>query len=342
MIITEEVRNYQYNKINSVENFVNLCMESYIVTTDNKYLSILIDDHKLFEAYDAEWKKAEAVGDQTTDTNDTKADTEKEINMLRAMLRTTINKSKEYIKEKIKWLKEWYKNHFSEEHLSKMKKKAKDLWDKVKEKFHYVMSKLIEKLNSSDEEEDFEFAESTGIIISVDNEIDSISSCFNEDTDTAISLSDPDTTNDDDEYGLHSYSGFRNYGTKSKGQNELDHLYVTTPVNKNDKHTFKLTGDFTPETNKKLKEKIMNISKEYDKVNHPKSWISKKIAWLRGLYNKLMIRIDKVNHRCVILKQNGKKGILLNLKKSLSGLASTIMHLIDRMANKLQLMFDKD
>ena len=114
MIITESQLSSYLNPITLTKEFTYLCMESYVNTQDSKYLNILIDDYALQEAYDTEWAKADALGDQTRDTNDAKANTDKEIKMLRAMLRAAINKPKEYIQDKIKWLKKRSEEHTSE------------------------------------------------------------------------------------------------------------------------------------------------------------------------------------------------------------------------------------
>ena len=145
MIITEAQVSSYLNPLTLTKDFVYLCMESYINTYDSKYLNILIDDYTLQEAYDTEWAKADALGDQTRDTNDATADTDKEIKMLRAMLRAAINKPKEYIQDKIKWLKKWMEDHFSEKHMEKMKDSAKDLWEKVRKKAEYVIQRLKDK-----------------------------------------------------------------------------------------------------------------------------------------------------------------------------------------------------
>ena len=84
-----------------------------------------------------------------------------------------------------------------------------------------------------------------------------------------------------------------------------------------------------------LEKKLEALHQEADKVNHPKSWFAKKIAWLRGLYTNLLHRMDKIAH--TKLKNKTTMGVI---KKSLAAMASSVMHLIDRFMNKLQLMSD--
>ena len=92
---------------------------------------------------------------------------------------------------------------------------------------------------------------------------------------------------------------------------------------------------YTEKEKQELADKLKKLDTEGEKVNHPKSWFAKKIAWLRGLYTNLLHKMDKIS-------MTDSKGVLGKIKKTLASLASYVMHLIDRFMNKLQLMTDKD
>ena len=359
MILTEAQVSSYLNPITLTKDFVYLCMESYVNTQDSKYLNILIDDYTLQEAYDTEWAKADALGDQTRDTNDATADTNKEIRMLRAMLRAAINKPKEYIQDKIKWLKKWMEDHFSKKHMEKMKDSAKDLWEKVRNKALYVIQRLKEKLTGKDKDVDqFNFTESN-FFLDLDEFID-IQSILQE-TPTGFSTVPDDDLFKTTKYGLYSYAGSNSYLAPAYADDEKKHRLKNVRVGIVDRvinnNIFRIPEDeymgdikhvavdrdttsephfwFNIKEKESLDKKIKNLQQEADKVNHPKSWFAKKIAWLRGLYTNLLHRMDKIAH--TKLKNKTTMGVI---KKGLAAMASSVMHLIDRFMNKLQLMSD--
>ena len=165
---------------------------------------------------------------------------------------------------------------------------------------------------------------------------------------------------DDIEYGLPSYSGLANTFTPlyQKGSNKK----VDYKVNK----TF--TGKIQPhERNNSLytigihdnsfigieqknadyaAKQLQKLETEALKVNHPKSWLAKKVAWLRGLYSKILGKLAKYDSNLRIdyndPKKSGFKKAIINVKMILSSIASSILRLIDRIMNKIQLMSDKD
>lgn len=165
---------------------------------------------------------------------------------------------------------------------------------------------------------------------------------------------------DDIEYGLPSYSGFANTFTPlyQKGSNKQ----VDYKVNK----TF--TGEIQPhERNNALytigihdnsfigieqknvnyvAKQLQKLETEALKVNHPKSWLAKKVAWLRGLYSKILGKLAKYDSNLRIdyndPKKSGFKKAIINVKMLLSSIASSILRLIDRIMNKIQLISDKD
>ena len=357
MIITEAQVSSYLNPLTLTKDFVYLCMESYVNTYDSKYINILIDDCTLQEAYDTEWAKADALGDQTRDTNDATADTNKEIKMLRAMLRAAINKPKEYIQDKIKWLKKWMEDHFSEKHMEKMKDSAKDLWAKVRKKAEYVIERLKEKLSGKDKDTDqFDFTESN-FFLDLDEFIDRQS--ILQEAQTGFSTVPDDDLYKSTKYGLYSYAGSNSYLAPAYADNEKKHRLKDAKVGIVDKAINNTSGIPEDEymgdikhvavdsdtseshnglnTKEKaaLEKKLEALHQEADKVNHPKSWFAKKIAWLRGLYTNLLHRIDRIAH--TKLKN---KSIMGTIKKGLAAMASSVMHLIDRFMNKLQLMSD--
>ena len=216
MIITESQLSSYLNPLTLTKDFVYLCMESYVNTYDSKYLNILIDDYTLQEAYDTEWAKADALGDQTRDTNDATADTNKEIRMLRAMLRAAINKPKEYIQDKIKWVKKWMEDHFSKKHMEKMKDSAKDLWEKVRNKALYIIQRLKDKLSGKDKDVDqFDFTESN-YLLSIDEMIDNMSVIQEASLFQVGFRSGPKSYDKSNvHHGLYSYSGFGSYSANA-------------------------------------------------------------------------------------------------------------------------------
>lgn len=360
MIITEAQVSSYLNPLTLTKDFVYLCMESYVNTYDSKYLNILIDDYTLQEAYDTEWAKADALGDQTRDTNDATADTNKEIKMLRAMLRAAINKPKEYIQDKIKWLKKWMEDHFSEKHMEKMKDSAKDLWAKVRKKAEYVIERLKEKLSGKDKDTDqFDFTESN-FFLNLDEFIDDYS-ILQEDEFKYNTFPEEDIYKSS-KYGIYSYAGSDSYlspayvddektqrliSDRPGMKNKAMQIAMGTPEDKYvgdvkhviiDKSPGPKNGPMLRLDNKErdaLEKKLEALHQEADKVNHPKSWFAKKIAWLRGLYTNLLHRMDKIAH--TKLKNKTTMGVI---KKGLAAMASSVMHLIDRFMNKLQLMSD--
>lgn len=230
------------------KEFTYKCLESFLVTNDTKYIKILLDDHYLFEAYDSEWMKANALGDQTTDTNSATSDTNSEIKMLRAMLRTAINKPEDYIREKIKWLNRWKDEHFSKSHIDKMDPKEKSKWDKVKEKANSVIQSLenrlkantskyhfIEQYNSFEIDssyldssllEDGYFDKSIdtdSIILTIDESIDILlqEGLFGKDK-TRLIYGNTEKIDDNRELGVYSYNGssrdflLRSYDNKER------------------------------------------------------------------------------------------------------------------------------
>lgn len=165
---------------------------------------------------------------------------------------------------------------------------------------------------------------------------------------------------DDIEYGLPSYSGVGNIFTPlyQKGSNkQLDYKVNKTfageiqPHERNNAlYTVGIhnTGMFgVDEKSIKYTAKQLNkLEQEALKVNHPKSWLAKKVAWLRGLYSKILGKMAKYESNLRIdyndpKKSNFKKAII-NVKMVLSSIASSILRLIDRIMNKIQLMSDKD
>ena len=366
MIITESQLSSYLNPITLTKEFTYLCMESYVNTLDSKYLNILIDDYALQEAYDSEWAKADALGDQTRDTNDAAADTDKEIKMLRAMLRAAINKPKEYIQDKIKWLKKWMDDHFSKKHMEKMKDSAKDLWEKVRNKALYVIKRLKDKLSGKDKDVDqFDFTE-CNYLLSIDEMIDNASVLQETSLLQVDFKSGPKDDKSDIHHGLYSYSGFRSYSANAYHDKEKTKRVTTDDSSSglsyrltktifgvpDDNHTAdikQVAADadlekrlkspymfgYTAKEKQELSDKLKKLDSEGDKVNHPKSWFAKKVAWLRGLYTNLLHKIDKITVR-------DSKGVFGSIKKNLASLASFVMHLIDRFMNKIQLMTDKD
>ena len=367
MIITESQLSSYLNPITLTKDFVYLCMESYVNTYDSKYLNILIDDYTLQEAYDTEWAKADALGDQTRDTNDATADTNKEIKMLRAMLRAAINKPKEYIQDKIKWLKKWMEDHFSKKHMEKMKDSAKDLWEKVRNKALYVIQRLKDKLSGKDKDVDqFDFTESN-YLLSIDEMIDNVS-VIQETSLLQVGFKSGPSTDDKTNvhHGLYSYSGFGSYSANAYHDKEktkrvtndnsnvglgyrLKKILYNAPDDNHDFDIKQVSADmdlkkrmkdpitigYTEKEKQELTDKLKKLDTEGEKVNHPKSWFAKKIAWLRGLYTNILHKMDKIS-------MTDSKGVLGKIKKTLASLASYVMHLIDRFMNKLQLMTDKD
>ena len=91
---------------------------------------------------------------------------------------------------------------------------------------------------------------------------------------------------------------------------------------------------------------LNKLEQEALKVNHPKSWLAKKVAWLRGLYSKILGKLSKYESNLRIdyndPKKSGFKKAIINVKMALSSIASSILRLIDRIMNKIQLMSDKD
>lgn len=360
MIITEAQVSSYLNPLTLTKDFVYLCMESYVNTYDSKYLNILIDDYTLQEAYDTEWAKADALGDQTRDTNDATADTNKEIKMLRAMLRAAINKPKEYIQDKIKWLKKWMEDHFSKKHMEKMKDSAKDLWAKVRKKAEYVIERLKEKLSGKDKDTDqFDFTESN-FFLNLDEFIDDYSILQEEEF--KYNTFPEEDIYKSSKYGIYSYAGSDSYlspayvddektqrltSTKPNPKNKIMQLAMGVPEDKYIGDVKHVTIDRNPgskhnpnprlntKEQEALEKKLEALHQEADKVNHPKSWFAKKIAWLRGLYTNLLHRMDKIAH--TKLKNKTTMG---TIKKGLAAMASYVMHLIDRFMNKLQLMSD--
>lgn len=69
--------------------------------------------------------------------------------------------------------------------------------------------------------------------------------------------------------------------------------------------------------------RIESLSKLVDRETFPKTWLAKKIAWLRGLYRKLM-------YKCTLTKSNDP---IVNVLKKIGGV---ILRTIDKLALKLQ------
>ena len=167
-------------------------------------------------------------------------------------------------------------------------------------------------------------------------------------------------------HGLYSYSGFGSYSANAYHDKEKTKRVSTDNSNvgleyelykilhnaPDDDHAFDIKQvladmdfknrkdnpfsiEYTEKEKQELTDKLKKLDTEGEKVNHPKSWFAKKIAWLRGLYTNLLHKMDKIS-------MTDSKGVLGKIKKTLASLASYVMHLIDRFMNKLQLMTDKD
>ena len=226
---------------------------------------------------------------------------------------------------------------------------------------------MKDKLSGKNKDVDqFDFTESN-YLLSIDEMIDNIS-VIQEVSLLQVGFKSGPSTDDKTNvhHGLYSYSGFGSYSANAYHDKEKtkrvtsdnsnvglgyalrkilhnapddDHAFdikqVTADMDLKKRRDNFITMGYTEKEKQELADKLKKLDTEGDKVNHPKSWFAKKIAWLRGLYTNLLHKMDKIS-------MTDSKGVLGKIKKTLASLASYVMHLIDRFMNKLQLMTDKD